>query len=225
MNDPMTPADSTDRRPNVSGDPVREIRARLDIAALRAHIETGGLFKRAESLALLAEVERLRGEVKGWESLADPLGNAPHYRSQLESEEQFHADTLDVLHAARAKAATLTAAVERVRAINTGDNRRLYGNDFEAGMAKALWLVKEALADVPETTECLDCGRMDGGCDRVVEVASQGFGHSDDGLREAIERLRRTPENEPDRLRDEVRGWNWSLDAVLAVLAGREVGK
>lgn len=44
------------------------------------------------------------------------------------------------------------AAIERVRAINTGNNRALYGNDFEAGMAKALWLVKTALDGAfPET--------------------------------------------------------------------------
>ena len=41
----------------------------------------------------------------------------------------------------------LQAAVDAVREINTGNNRELYGNDFEAGMAKALWLVNQALGE------------------------------------------------------------------------------
>lgn len=51
--------------------------------------------------------------------------------------------TAGVAHeAARAMWPILSAGL---RAINTGDNRALYGNDFEAGMAKALWLVKGEL--------------------------------------------------------------------------------
>lgn len=93
----------------------------------------------------------------------------------------------------------------------------------------------ERLADAPgdqcrrpqnhaEPNGCLDCGRTDGGCDRVVEVASQGFGHSDNGLREAIEEaiFEAIPSWEDAR-----GGVNLKeiADAVLAVLAGREVGK
>ena len=37
------------------------------------------------------------------------------------------------------------AALDAVLALNTGDNRHLYGNDFEAGMAKALWLAHSAI--------------------------------------------------------------------------------
>ena len=49
------------------------------------------------------------------------------------------------LHDVRAERDALRARIKAALSINTGDNRRLYGNDFEAGMAKALWLVKCAL--------------------------------------------------------------------------------
>ena len=39
----------------------------------------------------------------------------------------------------------LQAQIRRVKAITTGNNRHIYGNDFEAGMAKALWLVHQIL--------------------------------------------------------------------------------
>lgn len=52
-----------------------------------------------------------------------------------EATENEHADTV----------LPLIAALEAVMALNTGDNRRLYGNDFEAGMAKALWMVHSAI--------------------------------------------------------------------------------
>lgn len=48
-------------------------------------------------------------------------------------------------HAARAMWPILSAPL---REINTGDNRSLYGNDFEAGMANALWLVKGQLDQI-----------------------------------------------------------------------------
>lgn len=48
---------------------------------------------------------------------------------------------------ARAQWPILSAGL---REINTGDNRALYGNDFEAGMAKALWLVKCELDRIDE---------------------------------------------------------------------------
>lgn len=54
------------------------------------------------------------------------------------------------LEAATSERDAALAAVERVRSIDTGNNRALYGNDFEAGMAKALWLVKTALDGAPE---------------------------------------------------------------------------
>ena len=37
-------------------------------------------------------------------------------------------------------------ALQRIAALNTGNNRELYGVDFEAGMAKALWMVRAAMA-------------------------------------------------------------------------------
>ena len=36
-------------------------------------------------------------------------------------------------------------ALKAVLRIDTGNNRTLYGNDFEAGMAKALWLVRNTI--------------------------------------------------------------------------------
>lgn len=39
----------------------------------------------------------------------------------------------------------LVAALEAVLRIDTGDNRAIYGNDFEAGMAKALHLVHKTI--------------------------------------------------------------------------------
>ena len=56
----------------------------------------------------------------------------------------------ELVDALRAERDAALAAVERVRSIDTGNNRALYGNDFEAGMAKALWLVKTALDGAPE---------------------------------------------------------------------------
>src|SRR5699024_8187022 len=43
------------------------------------------------------------------------------------------------LTAARAAWPVLSAGL---RELDTGNNRELYGTDFEAGMVKALWLVK-----------------------------------------------------------------------------------
>lgn len=51
----------------------------------------------------------------------------------------------EFIAAARTGLPALTAALRAVLAVDTGDNRALYGNDFEAGMAKALWLVKGAI--------------------------------------------------------------------------------
>lgn len=64
---------------------------------------------------------------------------------------EFEIDNLDeLITELKAERDTALAAIARVRAINTGNNRALYGNDFEAGMAKALWLVKTALDGAPE---------------------------------------------------------------------------
>lgn len=41
----------------------------------------------------------------------------------------------------------LADAIRATLALNTGNNRKLYGNDFEAGMAKALWIVRQTIAD------------------------------------------------------------------------------
>ena len=47
---------------------------------------------------------------------------------------------------ARTSAPKMRAALEAVLAIDTGDNRSLYGIDFEAGMVRALWLVHGVIA-------------------------------------------------------------------------------
>ena len=39
----------------------------------------------------------------------------------------------------------LQARIRQAKAITTGNNRHIYGNDFEAGMARALWLVHQIL--------------------------------------------------------------------------------
>lgn len=41
----------------------------------------------------------------------------------------------------------LVAALRAVLVVNTGNNRELYGTDFEAGMAKALWLVRQTVEE------------------------------------------------------------------------------
>lgn len=51
----------------------------------------------------------------------------------------------EFIASARSDLPALSKALRAALAINTGDNRTLYGNDFEAGMAKALWLVHEAI--------------------------------------------------------------------------------
>ena len=40
----------------------------------------------------------------------------------------------------------MLAALRAVLTINTGDNRNVYGIDFEAGMVKALWIVHQTIA-------------------------------------------------------------------------------
>lgn len=69
------------------------------------------------------------------------------------TEGDYHEGLEEGIKIGRAECDAALAAIERVRSIDTGNNRALYGNDFEAGMAKALWLVKTALDGAPEP-EC-----------------------------------------------------------------------
>lgn len=48
---------------------------------------------------------------------------------------------------ARQDVPLLVETIEEILKINTGNNRELYGIDFEAGMAKALWLVHQIVKD------------------------------------------------------------------------------
>ena len=48
---------------------------------------------------------------------------------------------------ARQDVPLLVETLEAILEINTGNNRELYGVDFEAGMAKALWLVHQIVKD------------------------------------------------------------------------------
>lgn len=54
-----------------------------------------------------------------------------------------HAPPIDV---ALANGGLMLAALRAVLAIDTGDNRNVYGLDFEAGMVKALWIVHRTIA-------------------------------------------------------------------------------
>ena len=48
---------------------------------------------------------------------------------------------------ARQDVPLLVETIEEILEINTGNNRELYGVDFEAGMAKALWLVHQIVKE------------------------------------------------------------------------------
>lgn len=48
---------------------------------------------------------------------------------------------------ARQDVPLLVETLEAILEINTGNNRELYGIDFEAGMAKALWLVHQIVKE------------------------------------------------------------------------------
>lgn len=55
-------------------------------------------------------------------------------------------DDAEFIAHARTDVPALVAALRAVLAIDTGDNRNVYGLDFEAGMVKALWIVHQTIA-------------------------------------------------------------------------------
>ena len=60
--------------------------------------------------------------------------------------EQMSPTDADFIAAARKDVPEMLEALQRIATLNTGNNRELYGVDFEAGMAKALWMVRAAMA-------------------------------------------------------------------------------
>ena len=60
--------------------------------------------------------------------------------------EQMSPTDAEFIAAARMDVPEMLRALQRIASLNTGNNRELYGVDFEAGMAKALWMVRAAMA-------------------------------------------------------------------------------
>lgn len=63
--------------------------------------------------------------------------------------ESAHPEEMDpeVVVEALDRLAELEGMRSQILALNTGDNRRLYGVDFEAGMVKALYMVNNILGN------------------------------------------------------------------------------
>ena len=66
--------------------------------------------------------------------------------NEIDARDDGMADAEFIAHA-RTDVPALEAAVRAALAITPGGNRDLYGVDFEAGMEKALWLVKGAIEE------------------------------------------------------------------------------
>lgn len=87
----------------------------------------------------MSDLQDALARIKARAETAEP------YAEQIDAGYPPHSESM-VLQS-QADVPRLVEAIEAVLEINTGDNRSIYGIDFEVGMVKALHLVHRALTD------------------------------------------------------------------------------
>lgn len=108
---------------------------RLDEIEARANAATDGPWK-IETHYGMSQSRRRQIVVPGWMTPIAVLGQ----------ENPYGDPDAEFIVASRTDVPALVAALRAVLAIDTGDNRSLYGIDFEAGMCKALAIMHQTIA-------------------------------------------------------------------------------